>query len=133
MTSADAADGRAAGRPVESCTARVQEHDAGVASAMLNTTQQIGGSLGTALLNTLYASTLVSYLSTHAASLHNPGQLMSLATISGYRRTFLIRAIFMAAASIAITVLVNAHKSESTTPQGDQRTARHQSPLGPTR
>ena len=33
----------------------VDPHDAGVASALLNTTQQVGGSLGTALLNTLYA------------------------------------------------------------------------------
>lgn len=33
----------------------VGEHDAGVASAVLNTSQQIGGSLGTALLNTLFA------------------------------------------------------------------------------
>src|SRR5690242_11763346 len=33
----------------------VGSHDAGVASALLNTSQQIGGSLGTALLNTLFA------------------------------------------------------------------------------
>jgi EmrB/QacA subfamily drug resistance transporter len=97
----------------------VQEHDAGVASAMLNTTQQIGGSLGTALLNTLYASTLVSYLHTHAASLHNPARLRSLAAISGYHRTFLIGAIFMAAASIVIAVLVNAHQTEFTIQQGE--------------
>ena len=31
----------------------VGNHDAGVASALVNTTQQIGGSLGTALLNTI--------------------------------------------------------------------------------
>ena len=43
----------------------VAPRDAGVASAMLNTTQQIGGSLGTALLNTLYASAVTGYLSSH--------------------------------------------------------------------
>jgi hypothetical protein len=36
--------------------------DAGIASAMVNTNQQVGGSIGTALLNTLAASTLTSYV-----------------------------------------------------------------------
>jgi EmrB/QacA subfamily drug resistance transporter len=39
--------------------------DAGVASAMVNTCQQVGGSIGTALLNTIAASALASYLVTH--------------------------------------------------------------------
>jgi EmrB/QacA subfamily drug resistance transporter len=45
----------------------VEDHDAGVASALVNTTQQVGGSLGTALLNTLAASATVSYLAAHGA------------------------------------------------------------------
>jgi hypothetical protein len=39
--------------------------DAGVASAMVNTNQQVGGSIGTALLNTIAASALTSYLLAH--------------------------------------------------------------------
>ena len=35
--------------------------DAGIASAMLNTTQQVGGSIGTSLLNTLAASAATTY------------------------------------------------------------------------
>jgi EmrB/QacA subfamily drug resistance transporter len=42
--------------------------DAGVASAMVNTSQQVGGSIGTALLNTIAASALTSYLLGHASS-----------------------------------------------------------------
>jgi MFS family permease len=42
--------------------------DAGVASALVNTNQQIGGSIGTALLNTLAASALTSYVLTHGRS-----------------------------------------------------------------
>ena len=42
--------------------------DAGVASAMVNTCQQVGGSIGTALLNTIAASALASYLVTHGTS-----------------------------------------------------------------
>src|SRR6185369_1030125 len=40
----------------------VQHHDAGVASAMLNTSQQIGGSLGTALMNTVAVTATSSFL-----------------------------------------------------------------------
>jgi EmrB/QacA subfamily drug resistance transporter len=42
--------------------------DAGVASALVNTNQQVGGSIGTALLNTLAASALASYVLTHGPS-----------------------------------------------------------------
>jgi MFS family permease len=43
-------------------TAGATEADAGVASAMINTSQQIGGSIGTALLNSLAASATANYL-----------------------------------------------------------------------
>ena len=43
----------------------VAPQDAGVASATLNTGQQIGGSIGTSLLNTLAASATASYLTAH--------------------------------------------------------------------
>ncbi|MFJ8311844.1 MULTISPECIES: MFS transporter [unclassified Streptomyces] len=43
-------------------TAGVAAHDAGVASAMVNTSQQVGGSIGTALLNTLATSAAANYL-----------------------------------------------------------------------
>ena len=43
-------------------TAGVRAHDAGVASAMVNTSQQVGGSVGTSLLNTLATSAATSYL-----------------------------------------------------------------------
>jgi predicted MFS family arabinose efflux permease len=46
----------------------VDDQDAGVASALVNTTQQIGGSLGTALLNTIAATATVHYLADHGAA-----------------------------------------------------------------
>src|SRR5579864_8388960 len=45
----------------------VDESDAGVASALVNTTQQTGGSLGVALLNTVAASATTGYLASHGA------------------------------------------------------------------
>jgi EmrB/QacA subfamily drug resistance transporter len=46
----------------------VRPADAGVASAMVNTSQQVGGSIGTALLNTLAASATTSWIGSHAKS-----------------------------------------------------------------
>ena len=45
----------------------VDDRDAGVASALVNTTQQVGGSLGTALLNTIAATATVHYIRDHGA------------------------------------------------------------------
>jgi len=46
-------------------TAGIDARDAGVASASVNTMQQVGGSIGTALLNTLAATAATHYLSSH--------------------------------------------------------------------
>ncbi len=43
-------------------TSGVEHHDAGVASAMINTVQQIGGSIGTALLSSFAASAAADYM-----------------------------------------------------------------------
>jgi EmrB/QacA subfamily drug resistance transporter len=43
----------------------VAPQDAGVASATLNTGQQIGGSIGTSLLNTIFASSVAGYVTSH--------------------------------------------------------------------
>ncbi|MEV7600835.1 MFS transporter [Kitasatospora sp. NPDC089797] len=47
----------------------VEPRDAGVASAMVNTSQQVGGAIGTALLNTIAASATTSWLTSHGKAL----------------------------------------------------------------
>ena len=49
-------------------TAGVRPDDAGVASAMLNTSQQVGGSIGTALLNTIAASATAGWFASHSGT-----------------------------------------------------------------
>src|SRR5207244_6737447 len=44
-------------------TLGVEGSDAGVASAMVNTSQQVGGSVGTSLLSTIFASAAANYTS----------------------------------------------------------------------
>jgi EmrB/QacA subfamily drug resistance transporter len=84
--------------------------DAGVASAVLNSTQQIGGSLGTSLLNTFYASAVSSYVVAHHL---NPSGFNPSAAIHGYHVAFWIGVGLMAGAFVAILVLVNAGKDAS--------------------
>ncbi len=83
-------------------TLGVKTHEAGVASAMVNTSQQVGGSVGTALLSTLFASAVSSYASSHA---HSAG-LAAAATIHGYTTAFYwAAAIFGVGLLVALVVL----------------------------
>ena len=50
---------------MQTATLGVDRQFAGVASAMVNTSQQVGGSIGTALLNTLAATAAADYLASH--------------------------------------------------------------------
>jgi len=93
--------------------------DAGVASAMVNTCQQIGGSIGTALLNTIAASALTSYLLSHG---HSPAATAEAAVHSYVVAFWVAAAIFAAAAVICVLVLppgvlrLNEHEAEATAP-----------------
>ncbi|GAA2060752.1 MFS transporter [Streptomyces albiaxialis] len=65
----------------------VRPSDAGVASAMVNTSQQVGGAIGTALLNTIAASATTAYAKDHIAEVTSKpaGQLLKLeAMVHGY-------------------------------------------------
>jgi len=71
----------------------VAPSDAGVASATLNVGQQIGGSIGTALLNTVATSAAASYLTSHlsAATTASPqvgAALQAAAAVHGYTTAF---------------------------------------------
>jgi len=70
--------------------------DAGVASALVNTNQQVGGSIGTALLNTLAASALASYV-----LVHGRGPLvLAEAAVHSYVVAFWVSAAILAGSAI---------------------------------
>jgi EmrB/QacA subfamily drug resistance transporter len=76
--------------------------DAGVASAMVNTNQQVGGSIGTALLNTLAATALTSYVLTHGRG----PLVLAQAAVHSYVVAFWVSAgILVGAAVVAGLVL----------------------------
>jgi EmrB/QacA subfamily drug resistance transporter len=76
--------------------------DAGVGSATLNTAQQVGGSIGTALLNTLAASAAASYFASHAA---NP-RATAAAAVHGETTAFLWSAIVYAVGAVVAGLLL---------------------------
>jgi EmrB/QacA subfamily drug resistance transporter len=83
-------------------TLGVDRQEAGIASAMVNTSQQVGGSVGTALLSTLFASAAASYASSHA----HVQNLRDVATIHGYTVAFWWAAgIFTLGLLVAVLIL----------------------------
>ena len=78
---------------------RAHPDDAGVASALLSTGQQVGGALGTALLNTVAATTTAAFLLTQVGA-------GALAAVQGYQRAFLVGAALLGAGALAAGALL---------------------------
>jgi hypothetical protein len=86
----------------------VAPQDAGVASATVTVGQQIGASVGTSLLNTIFASAVTSYLSAHLAAARQIGHeaLTGLALSHGYDTAFWwVAGIFAGGAVVGGTLL----------------------------
>ena len=86
---------------VNAATSAVRPADAGVASAMVNTSQMIGASVGTAVLNSLAVAAVASYLETHVGQAHG---LIHAATHS-YDLVFTISGTVLLAGSAVIGTL----------------------------
>jgi EmrB/QacA subfamily drug resistance transporter len=92
-------------------TLGVDASDAGVASALVNTTTQVGGSLGTALLNTLAATAA----STFVAGKQPTSALLAHATVHGYTTAFWWAAgIFAIGALLTVLLLRGRARSVQT-------------------
>ncbi|MEU1053420.1 MFS transporter [Streptomyces sp. NPDC005876] len=90
-------------------TQGVRPQDAGVASAMVNTSQQVGGAIGTALLNTIAASATASYITDHigGANSRTQQQLVQIqGQVQGYTSAIWFAVgILVAASAIALTLI----------------------------
>jgi len=91
----------------------VANHDAGVASAMVNTTQQIGGSLGVALLNTVFTTVITSYAAAHSTSPFAP-----LAQVHGYNVAFTVSAILIGVSTLVTFALIRKDPEQPTVEGG---------------
>jgi len=90
-------------------------HDAGIASAVLNTSQQIGGSLGLALLNTLYAGAVTNFMTDNQLQLVDTPfgkQPPPDALVHGYVVSFFWGSVMFLLALVVTALLVNARKDQ---------------------
>jgi EmrB/QacA subfamily drug resistance transporter len=87
---------------INTATAGVQRQDSGVASALVNTMQQVGGSIGVSALSTIVATATASYLAAH----HTGPLATAVADTHGYTVAFAVAAgIFGLGVIIAIVLL----------------------------
>jgi EmrB/QacA subfamily drug resistance transporter len=92
-------------------TAGVAPEDAGLASGTFNTSQQVGGALGLAVLATLASNKTANVLGglDHAPSLVNQHQ----ALVDGFQVAFVAAAVLMAAGLAMVTVVLRRRDVES--------------------
>jgi len=85
----------------------VGPHDAGVASALVNATQQVGGALGTALLNTVAASAAAGYL-----AVHHGLTAKAFAPVHGYVTGFVVSCSILAVAMVLSVAMIRASRDD---------------------
>jgi hypothetical protein len=108
-------------------TARLHDDDNGVGGALVNTTQQVGGSVGLALLSTLAASAATSYLKSHHGT---RAVVLMHATLHSYVVAYLIAAGIFAVGGVMLGALyrpgipAELRTSDPTEPAPPQSSAR---------
>lgn len=91
----------------ETATNGVAPGDAGVASAMVNTSQQIGGSLGTALLSTMFATAAAGFIPPAGTP---PGVAMAEAAVHGYTVAFWWGAAILALGGVVTAFMLRSRE-----------------------
>jgi len=104
-------------------TRGVGSRDAGVASATLNVAQQVGGSIGTSLLNTIATTAVSGYVTAHAALMTSPAArqlVQGNALVHGYHVVFWVAGGVFAGAAVLTALLL---RSAVAVPQGSSEPA----------
>ena len=86
---------------INTATAGVRSQDAGVASALVNTMQQVGGSIGLSALSTVALTATASYLAAH----HTGRLAPAIAATRGYTTAFAVAAAILGLGVITAVVL----------------------------
>src|SRR5438552_4364095 len=87
----------------------VEEADAGVASGLLNTTQQIGGAIGLAAASTIATTFTAHYVSSHPGASPLGGPALTY----GFQITFYVLAGLAALGAVLSAVLIEPHRSST--------------------
>jgi hypothetical protein len=94
---------------ISTATYKAEPNDVGVVSALTTTSQQIGASIGTALLNTIAASATSAYLLLHSRT----AVQVAKATVHGYATASWWAAGILLAAAILAGVLINVDPGQA--------------------
>lgn len=89
-------------------TAGVAPQDSGVTSATVNTSQQVGGSIGTALLNTIATSSSAAYITAHLTDPAQRDLVTREGVVHGYTVAIWWAAAIMLLAGLVATLMVTA-------------------------
>jgi hypothetical protein len=87
---------------LNTATSGLANADAGVGSAMVTTSQQIGASVGTSVLNTIAASATASYLVGRIPA----AQVVAQASVQGYRTVFSVVAVILVGGGVICGLVV---------------------------
>ncbi|MBI0293325.1 MFS transporter [Streptomyces sp. PRKS01-29] len=105
---------------VSTATHQVATEDSGVVSALVNTAQQVGAALGTAVLNALAARTAAAYASSHAPAGHSrvsEAEVHIHAVAHGCATAALWASAVLALAALIALVLIDARPNSRTAPR----------------
>ncbi len=91
---------------INTATAGVPRQDSGVASALVNTMQQVGGSIGTAALSTIALMATARYLTNHPLGALAP----AIAATHGYTVAFTVSAALFSLGVVLAVVLLPSRK-----------------------
>jgi hypothetical protein len=105
--------------------AGVKQQEAGLASALLNTSQQVGGALGLAILSTIAAARTTSVLAAH------PQAGLAPALVEGFQRAFLAGAGFAAAGTVLALLTISRQVGRAAVPAEAPSAARAAAPEAP--
>ncbi len=87
---------------INTATTGVAREDSGVASALVNTMQQVGGSIGTAALSTVALTATATYLVAHQAGALAP----ATAAVHGYTTAFTVSAALLGLGALVTALLI---------------------------
>ncbi len=94
-------------------TSGVPHHESGLASGMLNTSQQVGGALGLAVLTGISTSAATDFIKNlHLMAPPTSHQLAS-AQVQGFHDGYLIASTFGIAAALVATFVIKQQKAKS--------------------
>ena len=91
----------------------VDPHDAGAASAVVNASQQVGGSLGVALLNTIAISAGTGYLEAHPPTSQTDTLALARGTVHGFQVGFGWGAALLFLGAVVVMVFIRAGRAST--------------------